>query len=57
MQMRLNKHLQQIKTEIPSLDDKEILKKIFSLIDLTTLSERDNIDNVTQMCEKVNHAG
>ena len=35
-------------------DDSDILKKIFSLIDLTTLSERDNAENVRQMCEKVN---
>lgn len=35
-------------------NDKELLKKIFSLIDLTTLSERDNADNVGQLCEKVN---
>lgn len=34
--------------------DKDILKKIFSFIDLTTLSERDNAENVRQMCEKVN---
>jgi len=46
--------LDKIKSDLPSTEDKEILKKIFSLIDLTTLSERDNITNVTQMCDKVN---
>lgn len=34
--------------------DKETLMNIFSLIDLTTLSEKDNAENVSQMCEKVN---
>jgi len=34
--------------------DKELLRKIFSLIDLTTLSERDNAENVGQLCDKVN---
>jgi len=46
--------LEKIKARVPSGGDKELLKKIFSLIDLTTLSERDNIKNVTQLCEKVN---
>jgi len=46
--------LNKIRENLPSTEDKELLKKIFSLIDLTTLSERDNIVNVTQMCEKVN---
>jgi deoxyribose-phosphate aldolase len=39
---------------IPPGDNKELLKKIFGLIDLTTLSERDNLDNVGQLCDKVN---
>jgi len=49
--------LEKIQTAMPSIHDKELLKKIFSLIDLTTLSERDNIMNVSQMCEKVNLLG
>ncbi|MEN8156181.1 MAG: deoxyribose-phosphate aldolase [Bacteroidota bacterium] len=48
------KQLNRIKGVVPPGDDKEILKKIFSLIDLTTLSEQDNIHNVTEMCEKLN---
>lgn len=35
-------------------DRNELLSRIFSLIDLTTLSERDNIENVSALCEKVN---
>lgn len=50
----VEKQLDQIRSDLPSSEDKEILKKIFSLIDLTTLSERDNIHNVTHMCERVN---
>ncbi len=46
--------LDKIRENLPSTEDKELLKRIFSLIDLTTLSERDNIVNVTQMCDKVN---
>ena len=48
------KLLGRIKESLPSIDDKEVLKKIFSLIDLTTLSEQDNIRNVSAMCEKLN---
>ncbi|HDR67428.1 MAG TPA: deoxyribose-phosphate aldolase, partial [Bacteroidaceae bacterium] len=49
----------QIKTlsesSIPESDlDKDTLKKIFSFIDLTSLSERDNSENVGQLCQKVN---
>ncbi|MEN8202796.1 MAG: deoxyribose-phosphate aldolase [Bacteroidota bacterium] len=49
--------LEKIQSDLPSVHDKDLLKKIFSLIDLTTLSERDNIENVTRMCEKVNLLG
>jgi deoxyribose-phosphate aldolase len=50
----IENQLDEIKAEIPSPEDKELLKKIFGLIDLTTLSEKDNIESVTQLCEKVN---
>ncbi len=50
----VNSLLDKIKANIPTTEDKDLLKKIFSLIDLTTLSERDNIKNVTLLCEKVN---
>jgi len=46
--------LEEIQSGLLATPDKEKLKKIFSLIDLTTLSEMDNIMNVTQLCEKVN---
>jgi len=50
----MEKNLEQIRSSLPSAGDKELLKKIFSLIDLTTLSERDNIENITRLCEQVN---
>jgi len=46
--------LVKIKELVPLPEDKELLKKLFSLIDLTTLSERDNIENVTELCQKLN---
>jgi deoxyribose-phosphate aldolase len=49
--------LEQIQSALPSVRDKELLKHIFSLIDLTTLSERDNIENVSRLCEQVNLLG
>ncbi|MGW8314261.1 MAG: deoxyribose-phosphate aldolase [Bacteroidales bacterium] len=48
------KILEQIKEKLPPHGEKELLKKVFSLIDLTTLSERDNIESVSRLCEKVN---
>jgi deoxyribose-phosphate aldolase len=53
----LKQVLEKIQSALPSAHDKDLLKKIFSLIDLTTLSERDNIENVSRMCEKVNLLG
>lgn len=53
----VDRHLEELKTLLPPMGDKELLKKIFGLIDLTTLSERDNIDNVSRMCERVNLLG
>lgn len=49
--------LEQINGKLPSPVDKELLKKIFGLIDLTSLSERDNIENISRLCEKVNMLG
>lgn len=46
--------LDQIKGLVPSTEDKDLLKKIFGLIDLTTLSEKDNINSVSGLCEKLN---
>jgi deoxyribose-phosphate aldolase len=51
----VKQHLERSEESIPSGDHKELLKQIFGLIDLTTLSEQDNIENVAQLCDKVNH--
>jgi len=40
---QVEKQLDHIRSILPSKGDKEILKRIFSLIDLTTRSERDNL--------------
>ncbi len=50
----VKQHLEKINEGMPSTGDKELLKKIFGLIDLTSLSECDNIQTVSQLCEKVN---
>ena len=42
---------------VPSEGIKDQLRKIFGLIDLTTLSEQDNTENVSLMCRKVNQMG
>jgi deoxyribose-phosphate aldolase len=46
--------LEKIKSSIPPGNNKNLLKQIFGLIDLTTLSEQDNIESVSLLCEKVN---
>ncbi len=46
--------IEEIRSKLPSVEDKELLKRIFSLIDLTSLSEKDNLVNVAALCEKVN---
>ncbi len=50
----VERELARIRETVPANPDKDLLKKIFSLIDLTTLSERDNILSIYQLCEKVN---
>ena len=50
----VKRNLDQIKGLVPSIEDKDLLKKLFSLIDLTSLSERDNIISVSRLCEKLN---
>ena len=50
----VQQHIEKSREAIPKGSNKELLKQIFGLIDLTTLSERDNIENVSQLCDKVN---
>jgi deoxyribose-phosphate aldolase len=49
--------LAKARAAVPSDGNKDQLRKIFGLIDLTTLSERDNTENVSLMCQKVNQLG
>jgi len=50
----VKRHLENAEASIPTGNNKELLKQIFGLIDLTTLSEQDNIENVSLLCYKVN---
>lgn len=50
----VKQELERSEAAIPPGDNKELLKQIFGLIDLTTLSEQDNLVNVGQLCDKVN---
>jgi deoxyribose-phosphate aldolase len=46
--------LKQCKTGYADDPDKDILVQIFSLIDLTSLSETDNAENIGKMCHQLN---
>ena len=46
--------LNECKAGFPEKPDKEILAQIFSLIDLTSLSEKDNAENIGRMCSQLN---
>lgn len=46
--------LESCKSGYPEHPDKETLMLIFSLIDLTSLSERDNAENIGRMCDQMN---
>lgn len=53
----VNELLSRAAASVPTNELIDPLKKIFGLIDLTTLSERDNTENVSLMCQKVNQLG
>jgi deoxyribose-phosphate aldolase len=53
----VNELLTKATAAVSSTGDKDLLRKIFGLIDLTTLSEQDNTENVSLMCRKVNQLG
>lgn len=50
----VKQHLERSEARLPSGDQKMLLKQIFSLIDLTSLSEQDNTENVALLCSRVN---
>jgi deoxyribose-phosphate aldolase len=51
----VKQHLENAKAAIPHGANKELLRQIFGLIDLTSLSEQDNIENISLLCDRVNH--
>lgn len=53
----VNHWLSKASAAIPSDGIKEVLKKVFGLIDLTTLSEQDNTESVSLLCQQVNQMG
>lgn len=53
--IQIEELLKNISKAEPQQPTKEIISKIFSLIDLTSLSERDNMENISRMCDQVNH--
>lgn len=50
----VKQYVERSRAAIPPGSNKELLQQIFGLIDLTTLSEQDNIENVSLLCDKVN---
>lgn len=50
----ISQWLAKANASVSSPGQEDRLKKIFGLIDLTTLSEKDNTENVSRMCQKVN---
>src|SRR6056297_3148160 len=46
--------LNQAKSGYPEEPDRDVLLKIFSLIDLTSLSEKDNAENIGKLCDQLN---
>ena len=53
----VNQLLAKANAAVPSDGINDLLIKIFGMIDLTTLSEQDNTENVSLMCQKVNQLG
>jgi len=50
----VKQHLEKSEANLGKGNHKELLKQIFNLIDLTSLSEQDNTENIARMCDKVN---
>lgn len=53
-QDEVKQHLEKSEASIAPGNNKELLKQIFGLIDLTTLSEQDNTENVSRLCAQLN---
>ncbi len=53
-QTSIDKFLEEMRLNILMPPDKEVLARLFSILDLTSLSEKDNAENIGRMCEQVN---
>lgn len=51
----VNEALIEVKKKSELNRDENVLKKLFSLIDLTSLNTTDNYTNIQEMCQKVNN--
>lgn len=50
----IDKFLEEIRLGMVMPPDKELLTKLFSILDLTSLSEKDNAENIGRLCDQVN---
>lgn len=50
----VDKLLEEIRLSMVMPPNKEVLTKLFSILDLTSLSEKDNAENIGKLCEQVN---
>lgn len=50
----INELLVKVRTAIPANPGKDLLSMLFSILDLTSLSEKDNSENIGRLCEQVN---
>jgi deoxyribose-phosphate aldolase len=50
----INDLLEDVRSGISGTPSKEVLTLLFSILDLTSLSEKDNAENIGRLCEQVN---
>lgn len=50
----IEKFLEELRLSVHMPPDKEVLTRLFSILDLTSLSEKDNASNIGKLCEQVN---
>lgn len=52
--LEIEKQLDAMRSSIIMPPDKQVLTRLFSILDLTSLSEKDNSENIGKLCERVN---
>ena len=50
----INALLEEVRSSNTSTPTKEVMTLLFSILDLTSLSEKDNAENIGRLCEQVN---